>query len=230
MISELGRHAGPVLADIALSSGAPTITGIQRSEGAAWFNSLAEFTADARIGAVYDKFHLVPFGEYIPWGDALAQVGITAFAAQQGNGYSSGPGPAVMSAPGLPPFQPLICYEAIFPQHLRGLDRRPEWLLQATNDAWFGQFSGPYQHLAQARLRAIESGLPLIRAANTGISAVIDPHGHVRQSLGLGVEGKIDAALPAALPETPWMRWGNAPAVLLSLLALAAVLIRRKRL
>ncbi len=228
-VNFLLNDADPVLPAMSQAAGAPLVMGIQRRDGSRFFNSLVTLNTDATVGAVYDKFHLVPFGEYIPWGDALARVGITAFAAQQGNGYSAGSGPAIMSAPGVPDFQPLICYEAIFPQHLRGLGDRPAWLLQATNDAWFGQFSGPYQHLAQARLRAIESGLPLIRAANTGISAVIDPHGQVRQSLGLGVEGKIDAALPAPLPATPWMRWGNAPAVLLSLLALAASLLRRKQ-
>ncbi|MCZ0960196.1 apolipoprotein N-acyltransferase [Paracoccus benzoatiresistens] len=228
-VNFLLEDAGPVLPAMAQAAGAPLVMGIQRRDGSRYYNSLVTLNPDATVGEVYDKFHLVPFGEYIPWGDALARIGITAFAAQQGNGYSAGPGPAFMSAPGAPAFQPLICYEAIFPQHLRGLGRRPEWLLQATNDAWFGQFSGPYQHLAQARLRAIESGLPLIRAANTGISAVIDPHGRIRQSLGLGVEGKIDAALPKALAETPWMKWGNTPVVLLTLLALAAALIRRKR-
>lgn len=227
-VNFLLEDAGPVLPAMAQAAGAPLVMGIQRRDGSRFHNSLVTLNPDATVGATYDKFHLVPFGEYVPWGDAMARVGINAFAAQQGNGYSPGPGPATMSAPGVPDFQPLICYEAIFPQHLRGLDSRPAWLLQATNDAWFGQFSGPYQHLAQARLRAIESGLPLIRAANTGISAVIDPHGHVRQSLGLGVQGKIDAALPAALPETIWMKWGNAPVVLLALLALAAALVRRK--
>ena len=228
-VNFLLEDAGPVLPAMAQAAGAPLVMGIQRRDGSRFYNSLVTLNPDATVGAAYDKFHLVPFGEYIPWGDALAQVGITAFAAQQGNGYSAGPGPAVMSAPGVPSFQPLICYEAIFPQHLRSLDQRPAWLLQATNDAWFGRFSGPYQHLAQARLRAIESGLPLIRAANTGISAVIDPHGRIRQSLDLGVSGRIDAALPAALPETPWMRGGNAPAVLLAALALAAALVRRRR-
>ncbi len=228
-VNFLLEDAGPVLPAMAQAAGAPLVMGIQRRDGSRFFNSLVTLNRDATVGATYDKFHLVPFGEYIPWGDALARVGITAFAAQQGNGYSSGPGPAIMSASGVPDFQPLICYEAIFPQHLRGLDSRPAWLLQATNDAWFGQFSGPYQHLAQARLRAIESGLPLIRAANTGVSAVIDPHGHVRQSLGLGVQGKIDAALPAPLPKTPWMKWGSVPTVLLAILALAAALIHRKR-
>lgn len=227
-VNFLLEDAGPVLPAMAQAAGAPLVMGIQRREGSRFYNSLAILNPDGTIGPTYDKFHLVPFGEYIPWGDALAQVGIDAFAAQQGNGYSAGPGPALMSAPGAPAFQPLICYEAIFPRHLRGLDQRPGWLLQATNDAWFGQFSGPYQHLAQARLRAVESGLPLIRAANTGISAVIDPHGRMRQSLGLGVQGKIDAALPAALPKTPWMRWGDVPAVLLALLTLGVAIIRRK--
>jgi len=143
-----------VTSDSSTFNGATTLVGIQRSDGAAWFNSLAEFTPDARIGAVYDKFHLVPFGEYIPWGDALARFGITAFAAQHGNGYSRGPGPQLMAVEGLPPFQPLICYEAIFERHLLR-DQRPDWILQVTNDAWFGTWSGPYQHLAQARLRSI---------------------------------------------------------------------------
>ncbi|WP_295045451.1 apolipoprotein N-acyltransferase [uncultured Paracoccus sp.] len=227
-VNFLLEDAGPVLPAMAQAAGAPLVLGIQRRDGSRYYNSLVTLNPDATIGAVYDKFHLVPFGEYIPWGDALARIGIGAFAAQQGNGYSAGPGPGLMSAPGVPDFQPLICYEAIFPQHLRGLDQRPGWLLQATNDAWFGKFSGPYQHLAQARLRAIESGLPLIRAANTGVSAVIDPHGRIRQSLDLGVQGKIDAALPAALPETAWMRWGNAPVILLGLLALGAAIIRRR--
>lgn len=221
-VNFLLEDAGPVLPAMAQAAGAPLVLGIQRRDGSRFHNSLVVLNPDATIGAVYDKFHLVPFGEYIPWGDALAGIGVTAFAAQQGNGYSPGPGPAVLPVPGIPDVQPLICYEAIFGRHLRGLDRRPGWLLQATNDAWFGQFSGPFQHLDQARLRAIESGLPLVRAANTGVSAVIDPHGRVRQSLGLGVAGTIDAALPAALPETGWMTWGDAPAVLGALLALLA--------
>lgn len=220
------NEAGPALQDIAAQSGATTLVGIQRSDGAAWFNSLAEFTPDARIGAVYDKFHLVPFGEYIPWGDALARFGITAFAAQHGNGYSRGPGPQVMAVEGLPPFQPLICYEAIFERHLlRG--QRPEWILQVTNDAWFGTWSGPYQHLAQARLRAIQSGLPLLRAANTGVSAVIDARGGLRTTLALNRDGVLDAALPGALPPTLWWRWGDLPMLALMALAAAALAIAR---
>ncbi|MFC0201092.1 apolipoprotein N-acyltransferase [Paracoccus rhizosphaerae] len=221
-------EAGAVLPAMSDAAGAPLVMGIQRRDGSRFYNSLAVIGQGGRVGQIYDKFHLVPFGEYIPWGDALSRVGISAFAAQQGNGYSAGPGPAILSAPGVPDFQPLVCYEAIFPQHLRGLDDRPGWLLQATNDAWFGRISGPYQHLAQARMRAIETGLPLIRAANTGVSAVVDSRGTIRDSLDLNTQGKIDARLPSALPPTPWMRWGNIPVVTaLTLILLIIGLARR---
>jgi apolipoprotein N-acyltransferase len=229
-VNFLLNDAEPVLPRMAEAAGAPLLMGIQRREDGRYFNSLVTLNPDASIGPIYDKFHLVPFGEYIPWGDAMARFGISAFAAQSGHGYAAGPGPRLLQAGTAPPFQPLICYEAIFPQHLRSLDQRPGWLLQVTNDAWFGQFSGPYQHLAQARLRSIESGLPLIRAANTGISAVIDARGEIRQSLGLGVIDKIDAPLPGALPPTPWMRWGDAPMLILLVLMLgAAVILGRRR-
>ena len=215
-VNFLLNDAGDLLPVMARSAAAPLIMGIQRQEGSRYFNSLVSLDAEGNTGLVYDKFHLVPFGEYIPWGDALARLGISAFAAQSGHGYTPGPGPATMQAGALPPFQPLICYEAIFPQHLREVTTRPGWLLQATNDGWFGRFSGPYQHLAQARLRSIESGLPMMRAANTGISAVIDARGTTRDTLGLGVIGKIDAKLPAALPPTLWFTWGSWPIVLLA--------------
>lgn len=222
------NDAEPLLADIAAASGATTITGIQRSEGATWFNSLAEFTPDARIGAVYDKFHLVPFGEYIPWGDALARLGITAFAAQYGNGYTAGAGPQQLTLDGLPPFQPMICYETIFERHLVRTER-PAWILQITNDAWFGSWSGPYQHLAQARLRAIQSGLPVLRSANTGVSAAIDGRGVVRASLALNQAGVVDARLPGALPPTLWWRWGDAPMLALMAAGLGGLLVGRRR-
>lgn len=221
-VSFLLNDAGPVLDQFTRAAGAAVLTGIQRREGAAYFNSLALIAPGGQVAALYDKAHLVPFGEYIPWGDALAQFGITAFAAQQGHGYAAGPGPATLSVPGLPDLQPLICYEAIFPQVLRDV-ARPGWLLQITNDSWFGHQSGPWQHLAQARLRAIESGLPVIRVANTGISAVIDAHGQIRAELGLDRQGFIDTALPAALAPTPWMRFGDVPALLV--MALAALII-----
>lgn len=217
--------------DLVTASGrVPLILGIQRQEDSRYYNSLVTLDRAGRPLRVYDKFHLVPFGEYIPWGDALSRFGISAFAAQQGHGYSAGAGPQVLqSLGGAPNFQPLICYEAIFPQHLRRLADRPGWLLQITNDAWFGALSGPWQHLAQARLRAIESGLPLIRAANTGVSAVIDARGVIRQSLTLGVAGVIDAPLPGALPLTPWMRWGNAPLLIVLMTALCGVVVMARR-
>ena len=220
-------QSGTAAQDIAAYADAPVILGIQRSEGARYFNSLTAFSA-AGIGPVYDKFHLVPFGEYTPWGDLMAGFGIRAFAAQHGFGYSPGHGAQVMRFRGLPPVQPLICYEAVFSRHLIAGAERPAWLLQVTNDAWFGKLSGPWQHLAQARLRAIESGLPLMRAANTGISAVIDARGQLRATLGLDLAGRIDAALPAALPATPWARWGDGPVLVLTCLGLGLVLRRRR--
>ncbi|GLK64056.1 MULTISPECIES: apolipoprotein N-acyltransferase [Paracoccus] len=224
-VNFLLNQSGTAAQDISAYVGAPVILGIQRSEGSRYFNSLTQFS-DAGIGPVYDKFHLVPFGEYTPWGDVMARFGIRAFAAQHGFGYSAGPGPQVMRLPGLPAMQPLICYEAVFSRHLISGEDRPDWLLQVTNDGWFGQISGPWQHLAQARLRTIESGLPLMRAANTGVSAVIDARGGIRASLGLNLTGRIDAPLPGALPPTPWSRWGDWPAVAVTLAVLLFCLRR----
>lgn len=220
-------QAGTAPQDIAAFAGAPVILGIQRSDGERYYNSLTEFTAQGH-GPVYDKFHLVPFGEYTPFGDVAARFGIRAFAAQHGFGFSAGPGPQTMSLPGIPAFQPLICYEAVFSRHLISGDQRPEWLLQVTNDAWFGNYSGPWQHLAQARLRAIESGLPLMRAANTGVSAVIDARGGVLATLGLNAAGRIDAVLPGALPPTLWSRWRDWPAVVLAFAVFALAASRRR--
>lgn len=223
------EQADPLLPEIVAAAGAPVLLGIQRSERGLWFNSLAEITPDALVGQVYDKFHLVPFGEYIPAGNVLARFGVGAFAAQNGFGYAAGPGPQVVQMAGLPPLQPLICYEAVFSRHLRQTDARPGWLLQVTNDAWFGTWSGPYQHLAQARLRAIESGLPLMRAANTGVTASIDARGQVRGQIALDQEGYLDAPLPAALPPTLWWRLGDWPAVAALIAALGWLGLRRYR-
>ncbi|MFT3972895.1 MAG: apolipoprotein N-acyltransferase [Amaricoccus sp.] len=160
------------------------ILGIVRGEPAAdgtarWFNSLAVLGPDGAPLAIYDKHHLVPFGEYIPFPRAIAALGIPALQPLTQGGFTPGPGPHLVQVPGLPPFLPLICYEAIFPGSLRAPEGRAEWLVQVTNDAWFGEASGPWQHLAQARARAIEQGLPLARAANTGVSAMIDPYGRI---------------------------------------------------
>lgn len=218
-----------LVADIDRIAGtAPVVFGIVRRDGQRLFNSLAVSTPGGTVTQVYDKHHLVPFGEYMPLGELFAAVGIHGLAASHGAGFSPGPGPLLLDLGRAGRALPLICYEAIFPQHLFAPER-PDWVLQATNDAWFGEVSGPYQHLAQARLRAVEQGLPLIRAANTGISAVIDAKGRVQARLGLGQQGYLDAALPPALPPTPYALTGDWPVFAAMLfLALGFALPRRR--
>jgi len=134
-----------------------------------------------------------------------------------------GPGPRTLTVDDLPPFVALICYEAIFPDEVRPPGSRPFWMLQITNDAWFGNFAGPKQHLAQARIRAIENGLPVVRAANTGISAVIDPYGRILKSIPLNVHGSIDARLPERVPPTVYATTSDIIALAISLLLLIAL-------
>ncbi len=223
---EADHWALPLIADAA--GGVPVALGIQRAEGSRYYNSLTVIRPDAKIGPVYDKHHLTPFGEYIPLGDLAARFGLRGFAAQEGAGYSPGPGPELIDLGPAGRALPLICYEAIFPHNLRGTDR-PDWLLQITNDGWFGQFSGPYQHLAQARLRAVEQGLPMIRVANTGVTAVIDARGRVLQSIDLDRHGAIDAVLPGALAPTPYARAGDGPVTVGLFVAFGALGWRRWR-
>jgi apolipoprotein N-acyltransferase len=130
-----------------------------------------------------------------------------------------------MEIPNAPRMLPLICYEAIFPGNVAEHGDRPGWIVNLTNDGWFGISTGPYQHLQQARLRAIEEGLPVVRAANTGISAVIDPSGRIVARLGLGVEGVLDSTLPSALPPTVYARIGDGPAVVIA----AWIFVMRRR-
>ncbi|MEZ5754944.1 MAG: apolipoprotein N-acyltransferase [Paracoccaceae bacterium] len=211
--------------------GSPVAVGVQRVDGWQFWNSLAVIGPGGRVGATYDKHHLVPFGEYIPAGDLLYDLfGLVAFAAQQGNGYSAGPGPAVLDLGGeLGHVLPLICYEAIFPQDVRNAPARADWILQITNDAWFGTWSGPQQHLAQARLRAIEQGLPLVRVANTGITVVTDARGRILDSLPRGEAGYLDVRLPGALPPPPYARWGEVPIVLILLALLGVGVLAQRR-
>ena len=166
--------------------------------------------------ARYDKAHLVPFGEYMPFGDlAYDWFGLRAFAAQAGNTYSAGPGPQVLDLGRFGKVLPLICYEAIFPRDVNAMPERADWMLQITNDAWFGVWTGPFQHFAQARLRAIEQGLPLVRVANTGVTAVVDARGRVTGSTALRHMDALDTQIPGALPPTPYSRWGDGPVLLL---------------
>jgi apolipoprotein N-acyltransferase len=221
------------------AGGAPLLLGIQRSEptsdGATrFFNSLALLDLDGEPVEVYDKHHLVPFGEYFPvfgrFADRPGLGWLSGVASQVLMGYSAGPGPVLLDLGDAGRVLPLICYEAIFPRNLRGTER-PDWLVQVTNDAWFGAHIGPFQHLAQARLRAIEQGLPLARAANTGVTAVIDARGQIVASLGMGAAGTVDADLPGALPPTHYARLGDGPwhgALVLVVLMAAAARLRHR--
>jgi apolipoprotein N-acyltransferase len=172
-----------------------------------FYNSLYIFGPGGRQEAVYDKFHLVPFGEYVPFADFLGRFGITKLTEGQG-GFSSGDGPHIYSVTGAPDVTPLICYEIIFPGAVTA-SQRPGWLVNVTDDSWFGPWAGPLQHLLIARVRAIEEGLPVARAANTGVSAMIDPLGRITASLNLGRMGVVDAPLPVALAPTPYARFGD---------------------
>lgn len=185
------------------------------------FNSLVAINDDGDIKATFDKFHLVPFGEYVPLRGILPFDKLTA-----GRGdFTPGLGPETIQLEGLPPFASIICYEVIFSGGVVDADNRPDWILNITNDAWFGPSTGPRQHLVQARLRAIEEGLPVVRAANTGISGVIDPYGRVRNSLDLGETGIIDAPLPEPLPPTVFSYVGQLPTLIISVLILIGLAI-----
>jgi apolipoprotein N-acyltransferase len=181
-----------------------------------WRNSFFSIGADRKLGERYDKFHLVPFGEYLPMASVLEALGLRQFALQ--GGFTPGPGPRVLTVGNLPRFSVLICYEAIFPDEIIG-DERPDWLLQITNDAWFGSFAGPQQHLAQARIRSIEQGLPMVRSANTGISAIIDSYGLIVVSISLHNYNFVDAVLPRPIEPTLYSRMGDLPVVFLIVIA-----------
>jgi apolipoprotein N-acyltransferase len=217
------------------AGGAPVLLGARRVEPDAagvprWRNAAQVIGPQGDILGHYDKRHLVPFGEYIPLYDLLSTVGIGPMVAESG-GFSEGDGPARLSLPALPDVAPQICYETIFPHRMPrpGTDR-VGWMVQLTNDAWFGASAGPWQHFHQARMRTIEQGLPLARAANTGISAVIDARGRVVTSLPLLEAGAIQAPLPGALPPTLYARSGDLPwmAAVLAALGLAALGSRRR--
>jgi apolipoprotein N-acyltransferase len=216
-----------------LSSIAPkdgyVITGTPLREDGKIFTTLSVINENGEIPYHYKKAHLVPFGEYVPFRDLLPIHKITPGAVD----FTKGAGLRTLSIPSIPPFSPLICYEALFPGEVVDTTagaKRPEWLLNITNDAWYGLSAGPYQHLALVRIRAIEEGLPLVRVANNGVSAVVDPCGRVLHKLGLDDIGFIDFELPKALPATPYSRvkesffW-----LLLAVAFTGAIMLRRKR-
>ena len=182
------------------------------------YNSVLVVDGEGRITGSYDKIHLVPLGEYLPFQDFLESLGMMQLTNVRG-GFNVGQKPRLLTIPGAPPVTPLICYEIIFPQEITEAGTHPGWLLNLTNDAWFGSSAGPYQHFHQAQVRAVEQGLPVVRAANTGISAVIDPFGRVRAEIGLGEKGIIDADLPKAGPPTLFVQFGTIVEIATLLLA-----------
>ncbi|MFZ5609405.1 MAG: apolipoprotein N-acyltransferase [Pseudomonadota bacterium] len=210
-----------------LITGAPRFKVEENGAYQAW-NSLFAIDREGTIAAAYDKAHLVPFGEYVPLRPLLSRLGVERLAQSLAD-FSPGPGPMTLAPPGLPAFSPLICYEGIFPGAVVAPGAlRPAWLVNVSNDAWFGMSIGPHQHFAAARLRAVEEGLPLARATPTGISAVIDPVGRVIKRLGLGKSGVLISPLPQALTPAPgYARWGDWAFLVLAMLILVLSFPRR---
>jgi apolipoprotein N-acyltransferase len=186
------------------------------------FNSMGVVRGPGPLLATYDKWHLVPFGEYEPDWMPLQIL--------PGQGFTPGTGPKTLHIPGLPPVGPIICYESVFSGQIIKETDRPDWIALVTNDAWFGDSSGPRQHLAAGRMRAVEEGMPLARAANTGISALFDASGREIGRIGMDRQGVFVATLPGELPPTLFSRLGLwAPAALALLTLLAGICLGWRR-
>lgn len=198
--------------DSMLQPGEVLVTGAIRAErnadGVNYYNSIYGILDGGTIVDAYDKVRLVPFGEYLPLSNVLEALGLRALVNAP-NPFRAGYAHTVLTTGDLPAYLPLVCYEVIFPQIAAEVSERPKWLVNLTNDAWFGDSAGPYQHFAQARFRAIEQGLPLVRSANTGISAVVDAYGRPVEVLAPFVVGAIETPLPAALEPTVFARFGD---------------------
>ena len=226
-ITALLRDAHARFPEIAAAAGGARVaTGVRRLDEGKYYNSMIVLDPSGLQAGQYDKHHLVPFGEYLPLSSVLTGLDLSGLASQVG--FSAGPGSQILDVgPEAGRLLPLICYEAIFPRETRAAER-PDGMLQITNDGWFGSFSGPQQHFAQARLRAIELGLPLLRSANTGISAVVDAKGRTVAALPLGEQGVLDSAFPAAGAPTAYSSFGDAPTGA-ALAASALLLLWRRR-
>ncbi len=213
-IADLLPDNGPVL----LSGGLRVQS--TESGSALAYNSLLAIDDAGKPAAIYDKIHLVPFGEYLPFQPVLEAIGLQQLTKLRG-GFASGPSPRpLLTLPGLPPIVGLICYEAIFPSAVVQGTERPGLIVNVTNDGWFGNTTGPRQHLHQSRVRAVEEGLPLVRAANNGISAIIDAQGRILARLDMNERGVIDPPIPPAASQPPYARWGDLMFVLNSALFL----------
>ena len=228
----VARSTG-ALEQIALltARGQSLITGSDRlvrdDKGLTAYNSLYLFGPGRAVPLTYDKFHLVPFGEYVPFARILNRIGINQLTV--GSGFTAGGHPHVLDAGIAPPVTPLICYEVIFPHEVVDpAEPRPGWLINVTDDSWFGPWAGPQQHFMIARVRAIEEGLPIARAANTGISAMIDPLGRVGAHLALNKMGVVDSALPRALVPPLYARLGDFVLLTFLLFAVFAVFVCRR--
>jgi apolipoprotein N-acyltransferase len=200
----LAAIANMLVPDTTLLTGAASLAEqVPGRAGLRAYNSVYVIGHNGAILAKYDKLHLVPFGEFLPFQDTLERLGLMQLTKVQG-GFVPGERRRKIALAGAPDVLPLICYEVIFPAEAVPRGERPGWLLNVTNDAWFGMSAGPYQHFQQARVRAIEEGLPLVRVSNNGISAVVDPLGRIVGLLPLGQEGILDATLPQALAPTTY--------------------------
>lgn len=215
------------------------ITGAMRLEEAAnsdeqprVFNSLYVINGEGETIAARDKVRLLPFGEFLPFQDFLESLGFQQLTRLRG-GFAAGHQRSVVDIPGTPTFLPLICYEIIFSGRIQSdasaSAPAPKWIVNLTNDAWFGMTAGPYQHAHQAQVRAVEEGLPVVRAANNGISFVSDAYGRIEESLGLGQRGVVDSLLPVARASTPFRNFGNFPAMgIICLIVLGLLLLKHK--
>ncbi|MEO0358072.1 MAG: apolipoprotein N-acyltransferase [Pseudomonadota bacterium] len=203
----------------AVSNGSRVLVGGQRRDDQnQYFNSMFVVGPDGTLEGTYDKYRLVPFGEFVPFADIAARFGIFGLSPQAVLGFTPGSGPKILDIEGIGKVQPLICYEGIFPQDVGRTVPRPDLIVLITNDAWFGTFNGPAQHLAQARARAIELGVPIVRVANRGVSAVIDARGGLNSAIGIDAMGYVDAMIPPPLPPTVYAKYRDIPAVLFALL------------
>ena len=223
--------------DGALEPGQTLLAGFSRGEAgpdgeARYYNSLFVLHDDGealRVADVYDKYRLVPFGEFLPLGPLMTATGLRSLVHVPAD-FSHGPRPAPVDIPGAPRAQPLICYESLYPGFTSTVGGRPGWIVNVSNDAWFGRTSGPLQHLNLAAYRSIETGLPMARATPTGVSAMIDPYGRILARLNPGESGVLDVRLPTQAPRPPYAIFGDLIfAIMLVLLGAAGLRVDRLR-